>query len=308
MESIDYLSKPSLIKELRRMIDNSMTIKGTYIKTMPDDIFDEPVNKTTDLHNIKIGKQTILVPIVQEKLQTDDAIPEELLDKLLSKIKNPKARAIFQKYMSQLKDIEAEPIVVKEKVKFDESEMKRKKDELVDKMKKINTNEELENFMREEKIEEFLKDLKDSNFKYTLAGFNRSLTAVKNKITKEGAKAQFVAEAQTKKMQQKADEKEASRKEKIETRQQAKKDTEAAVKAKAEAEKMETERLALGAEAERFMTSLSKARFTSRTGLNKFLRNNHHTNLITQLQAHKMDAILEKLKELLQARVASLKA
>jgi hypothetical protein len=203
--TVDYLSKPALITEMKRMMQlNVMPIKGTYVKTMPDDIFDEPVNKTTELHQINVGNQKILVPIVQEEEEAQGAIPDDLLNSVLAKIKDKKSRRIFQEYIAQQKDIKAEPIVVKEKVTLDESEMKRQKDDYVARMKEIRTMDELQDFMKEEKISAFLRDLKDFGFQYTLASFNRSFTAAKNRLTKQKAQTEFKEAQETKKLEEKA--------------------------------------------------------------------------------------------------------
>ena len=67
MNKINTLDRIGVFAELRRLVQKSLPIKGTYIKTLEkDDIFDKPVNKTSELQIIKVGNQSIYVPITKE--------------------------------------------------------------------------------------------------------------------------------------------------------------------------------------------------------------------------------------------------
>jgi hypothetical protein len=101
------MSKFTVLSELNRLVGKNSTIKGTYVKTLKqDDIFDTPVNKTTELHTIKSGSKKILVPLVKPEPVQVGAISDREVSKLLSTVKDPRARKILNEYLEQNKNLE----------------------------------------------------------------------------------------------------------------------------------------------------------------------------------------------------------
>jgi hypothetical protein len=141
MNKIHTLDRYGVFSELKRLVQNSLPIKGTYIKTLEkDDIFDKPVNKTSELQILKVGNQSIYVPITKEPDVAEGAIPEDMMAKIIAKIKDPKSLKILAEYLEQEKVQETNTKTV---VKLEEAEGKNddyqdiinKMDELVAKIK-----------------------------------------------------------------------------------------------------------------------------------------------------------------------------
>jgi hypothetical protein len=107
MDHVKKMSKFTVLSELNRLVGKNSTIKGTYVKTLKqDDIFDTPVNKTTELHTIKSGSKKILVPLVKPEPVQVGAISDREVSKLLSTVKDSRARKILNEYLEQNKNLE----------------------------------------------------------------------------------------------------------------------------------------------------------------------------------------------------------
>ena len=188
------MDKPSILLQLKRITEQNLPIKGTYVKTLKqEDIFDSPVNKTTELHAIKVGKQQILVPIVKEEELTQGAISDDLVMKLLSKIKDKKSREVLSAYIEQEQEIAPKPIMIaKEKTEKEGEEtdeavlLKERKDEILKTARQFKTVKELMEYLETEKIEEFKKELKDNKLSVALSALTRSINAIKKRLETKG--------------------------------------------------------------------------------------------------------------------------
>jgi hypothetical protein len=191
---IQSMDKPSILLQLKRITEQNLPIKGTYVKTLKqEDIFDSPVNKTTELHAIKVGKQQILVPIVKEEELTQGAISDDLVMKLLSKIKDKKSREVLSAYIEQEQEIAPKPIMIaKEKTEKEGEEtdeavlLKERKDEILKTARQFKTVKELMEYLETEKIEEFKKELKDNKLSVALSALTRSINAIKKRLETKG--------------------------------------------------------------------------------------------------------------------------
>ena len=235
------MDKPSVLLQLKRLTEQNLPIKGTYVKTLKqEDIFDSPVNKTTELHAVKIGKQQILVPIVKEEELTQGAISDDLVMKLLSKIKDKKSRQVLSAYIEQEQEIAPKPIMIakdkteKEGEETDETVLlKERKDEILKTARQFKTVKELMEYLETEKIEEFKKELKDNKLSVTLSALTRSINAIRKRLETKGYIDMKKVEEEEAKTKAKEEEAEAKRKVKQE---------EAGAKRKAKEEEVEAKR------------------------------------------------------------------
>ena len=188
MNNIHTLGRTAIFSELKRLIQQTLPIKGTYIKTLEkDDIFDKPVNKTSELQAVKVGDKSIYVPITKEPDMAEGAIPEDMLAKVISKIKDPKSRKILSEYLEQEKNQE---IASKAVVKIEDAEAKNedykdileKKKDLTEKIKLAADDTELQKILTDNNISEFKKELGESGLKYSLAGLTRTINTTKKKL------------------------------------------------------------------------------------------------------------------------------
>ena len=215
----------NVLEKLKQIAYQNMPIKGTYIKTLKqEDIFDEPVQKTTELKRIKVGGESILVPIIKEQ-EVKPALSDEIVMKLLSKIKDIKSRQILETYklQEQVGKTPAFPQLPEERqqemktteptgTEGDDPEvLKERKVELVKKAKALKNSNDYLKFLDEENIAEFQSDLKKNKMSSVLAGFNRSLKLVKDKLSSVDAMEKFKIE-QAEKKRLADEEKEAKRK------------------------------------------------------------------------------------------------
>ena len=235
------MDKPSVLLQLKRLTEQNLPIKGTYVKTLKqEDIFDSPVNKTTELHAVKVGNQQILVPIVKEEELTQGAISDDLVMKLLSKIKDKKSRQVLSAYIEQEQEIAPKPIMIakdkteKEGEETDETVLlKERKDEILKTARQFKTVKELMEYLETEKIEEFKKELKDNKLSVTLSALTRSINAIRKRLETKGYIDMKKVEEEEAKTKAKEEEAEAKRKVKQE---------EAGAKRKAKEEEVEAKR------------------------------------------------------------------
>lgn len=224
-----------VLDKLKQIAYQNMPIKGTYIKTLKqEDIFDEPVQKTTELKRIKVGKENILVPIIKEQ-EVKPALSDEIVMKLLSRIKDIKSRQILQTYklqeevgktppLPQLPQDKEEQLRIPTGEETDAAEdpalLKERKTELIKKAKNLETSENYLKFLEEENIIQFQNDLKKNKLSSVLGGFNRSLKLIKDKLSSKDAQQKLIIEqAEKAEMKRIADEeREAKRKAKIEAK------------------------------------------------------------------------------------------
>jgi hypothetical protein len=238
---IQSMDKPSVLLQLKRLTEQNLPIKGTYVKTLKqEDIFDSPVNKTTELHAVKVGNQQILVPIVKEEELTQGAISDDLVMKLLSKIKDKKSRQVLSAYIEQEQEIAPKPIMIakdkteKEGEETDETVLlKERKDEILKTARQFKTVKELMEYLETEKIEEFKKELKDNKLSVTLSALTRSINAIRKRLETKGYIDMKKVEEEEAKTKAKEEEAEAKRKVKQE---------EAGAKRKAKEEEVEAKR------------------------------------------------------------------
>ncbi len=197
----------NVIDKLKLIAYQSMPIKGTYIKTLKqEDIFEEPIQKTTELKRVNIGNQSILVPIIKEEI-VKPTLSDDIVMKLLSKIKDVKSRQILETYKQQ-ENINKPPVfpqLPEEKQQEirttamdnegdDPELLKERKTELVKKAKDLKTSNDYLQFLDQEKIAEFQSDLKKNKMSSVLGGFNRSLKLVKDKLSSIDAREKYKIE------------------------------------------------------------------------------------------------------------------
>ena len=215
------MDKPSVLLQLKRITEQNLPIKGTYVKTLKqEDIFDTPINKTTELHSVKVGNQQILVPIVKEEELTQGAISDDLVMKLLSKIKDKKSRQVLSAYIEQEEDINIKkPIVIAKEKSDKEGEetdetllLKERKDEILKTARQFKTVKEFVDYLETEKIEDFKKELKDNKLTVTLSALTRSLNAIKKRLETSGYIEMKKAEEEEAKRKVKEAEEEEKRK------------------------------------------------------------------------------------------------
>jgi hypothetical protein len=251
---IQSMDKPSVLLQLKRLTEQNLPIKGTYVKTLKqEDIFDSPVNKTTELHAIKVGKQQILVPIVKEEELTQGAISDDLVMKLLSKIKDKKSRQVLSAYIEQEQEIAPKPIMIaKEKTEKEGEEtdeavlLKERKDEILKTARQFKTVKELMEYLETEKIEEFKKELKDNKLSVTLSALTRSINAIRKRLETKGyidMKKVEEEEAKTKAKEEEAGAKRKVKEEEAEVKRKAK-EKEEEVKRKVKQEEIDAKRKA----------------------------------------------------------------
>lgn len=245
------MDKPSVLLQLKRITEQNLPIKGTYVKTLKqEDIFDAPINKTTELHSVKVGNQQILVPIVKEEELTQGAISDDLVMKLLSKIKDKKSREVLSAYIEQEEDINLKkPIIIaKEKPQEKEGEetdeavlLKERKDEILKSARQFKTVKEFVDYLETEKIDDFKKELKDNKLTVTLSALTRSLNAIKKRLETTGYIEMKKAEEEEAKRKAKEEEELTLRQEKQKERDEKKRmlEEEKASKQKAKEEELQ---------------------------------------------------------------------
>jgi hypothetical protein len=203
----------NVLDKLKQIAYQNMPIKGTYIKTLKqEDIFDEPIQKTTELKRVQVGNQSILVPIIKEQ-EVKPALSDEIVMKLLSRIKDLKSRQILETYKQQ-EQFQKPPAFpqlpqTEQQVNVEGEEggdkgedpalLKERKTELVKKAKEIKTSQEYLQFLDDEKIAEFINDLSKNKLSREKAGFNRSLKLIKDKLSAVDARQKFILEQAEKK-------------------------------------------------------------------------------------------------------------
>ena len=115
MKNINEMTDLQVLKELKRIeLRKKAPIRGTYIKTLKQEIF-EDINPTTEL----VYLDGVYVPIVEPEFQTQNAISNDMISKLLKSVKNPRQKQILEEYIKQQKQIEEKresnkPIIVRE--------------------------------------------------------------------------------------------------------------------------------------------------------------------------------------------------
>lgn len=103
MKDISKMNDVTVLSELKRLSQRNTPIKGTYVKTLKEDIFESPSNITTVLHQVKVGNSSILVPITDVKEKTEESVNSQLINKLIKSVKNPRQKQILQTYIEQEK-------------------------------------------------------------------------------------------------------------------------------------------------------------------------------------------------------------
>lgn len=321
METIQYLSKPALLTEMKRLIQKSLPIKGTYIKTLDQDIFDEQITKTTELYPVKVGKQQVLVPLVKEEELAEGAIPEDMINKILAKIKDPKGRAIIREYIEQEKEhkVEEKKAIKAEKAEVregdEEAELKKKKDVIVKQMKQANSLEELTKVLEDNNFEEFKKELQEVDLKYTLAGLTKTYKSVKKRLEDEqtvaATRKQFVEQA----LKQKNDEKlarqqqrEEEKKEKARLAKEAKekeKEQMQASKVQTRQQTQDTFKAVLRDEMEKFTNALAASKMSAMSGMNKFQKAHKFKELLAELEKYGLTTEAKALQKAVDDRIAT---
>lgn len=191
MNRIQNMDRYTVLSELKKYVNNTEeTMKGTAVSTLNKDIFDMPnVNKTTELHQMKVGKSIVNIPIVKEE-KVSDKIDNATLSLLLSKIKNADDREVIKEYIKQ-QNIQDIKNVVAKKSKVLEGEVLEGEDEEYSKMKKdiqeklraVKTREDLNKVIDEQNINDFREKLKSKGFKILSSGLTKTLNATKERIS-----------------------------------------------------------------------------------------------------------------------------
>ena len=117
----------------------------------------------------------------------EGAIPEDMLAKIIAKIKDPKSRKILGEYLEQEK---AQETTAKTVVKLEEAEGKNedyqdiidKKNELVGKIKLAIDDVDLQKILTDNKVDDFKKELGEAGLKYSVAGLTKTINATKKKL------------------------------------------------------------------------------------------------------------------------------
>lgn len=191
MNKVHLLDKPAILSELKRLIAKSLPVKGTYVKTLDqDDIFDQPVNKTSQLEALKVGGKQIFVPIVKEPEMAEGAIPDDMMKRVISKIKDPKSRKILSNYLEQEKNQEVK-VSAKTMQKMEDKEggedeehkeILEKKKDYVNQLKQITSDAEIQALKNDDDFKEFKDQLKEAGLKFILAGLTRTFNAVEKRV------------------------------------------------------------------------------------------------------------------------------
>lgn len=202
MNKVHLLDKPAVLSELKRLIAKSLPIKGTYVKTLDqDDIFDQPVNKTSQLEALKVGGKKIFVPIVKEPDMAEGAIPDDMIKRVVSQIKDPKSRKILSDYLEQEKNQEVK-ITSKAMQKLEDKEVGddeehkeilEKKKEYVNRLKQITSDAEIQALKNDNDFKEFKDQLKEAGLKFILAGLTKTFNTVEKRVKLNEAVAQAKA-------------------------------------------------------------------------------------------------------------------
>jgi hypothetical protein len=252
------MSKLVVLSELKKYINmNDEMMKGTYIKTLEKEA-QSGINKTTELHTVKVGDKFLLVPIVKKEDIQEEAINNDMLSKLLSKIKNQNDRDIVKQYVIQQNLQEVQDIANIKKAELDKekdvdgaeiNEDTKQFNELKTKYQKelqsLRTIEDYTKLLSNEEFQKFQENLRDNKLNKLSGLLSRTMNAVKRKLEtkeaiKKGVEAE-IAETVEQKIQKIKEKKEtkrailAEREKKNIEEQKAK--AEAEKKAKEEAEK-----------------------------------------------------------------------
>jgi hypothetical protein len=107
-EDVMMMSRTQVLRELSKLGQPKIK-KATYIKSIqPDEIFDKDIIPTTEIHKVKVGNKEFNIPIIQEAEKSEGALDDIAVQKLMSKIKNPKVKNLVSTYLQQerLQDIQ----------------------------------------------------------------------------------------------------------------------------------------------------------------------------------------------------------
>ena len=212
MNRVNKMSKLVVLSELKKYIDvNDNMMKGTYVKTLQKEL-NKPINKTTELHNIKVGDKFMLVPIVKKEDVQEEAIGDNLLSKLLSKIKNPNDRDIVKQYViqqnlqevidiSNIKKAEVEKEADVDGGDIDDEtkqfqELKTKYQKQFNKLTKL---EDYEKLLTDAEFQQFQENLKDNKLDKLARLLGMTMNTVRRKLESKEAitKAKEAEKAET---------------------------------------------------------------------------------------------------------------
>ena len=188
------MDRYTVLSELKKYVNNTEeTMKGTAVSTLNKDIFDMPnVNKTTELHQMKVGKSIVNIPIVKEE-KVSDKIDDATLSLLLSKIKNAGDRDIVKEYIRQqniqdIKNVVAKKPILESKVLEGEEDYAKTKSDIQEKLRAVKTRQDLDKIIDDDKINDFREELKSKGLKSLMSGLTKTLNATKDRINLAEAK------------------------------------------------------------------------------------------------------------------------
>jgi len=257
------MSKLVVLSELKKYINmNDQMMKGTYIKTLQKEA-QTGINKTTELHTVKVGDKFLLVPIVKKEDIQEDAINDDMLSKLLSKIKNVNDREVVKQYVIQQNLQEVRDIASIKKAEVEkeadvdggdiDDETKQFEELKKDYQKKFNqltTITDYEKLKSDAEFQKFQENLKDNKLNKLSGLLQRTMNAVKRKLESKEAIKKRVEDEKAETVEQKVQkikekketkrailaEREQANKDRLKAEEEAKAKAEAEAKAKAEAE------------------------------------------------------------------------
>jgi hypothetical protein len=200
MDKVKKMSKLVVLSELKKYVklNDEKTMKGTFIKTLEkEDIFDNPINKTTELHLVKLGNKSVLVPIIKKEDIQTNPIDDKALSVLLSKIKNPNDRDIVKQYITQqnmqevinIGKLKREVIEKKndgdgDEVNDETKQFLEAKNELQKKIQKVATMEELEKLIKDDDSEykQLLLKLRELKMNKTAGNLAVTINAAQRRL------------------------------------------------------------------------------------------------------------------------------
>jgi len=211
MDKVKKMSKLVVLSQLKKYVklNDEKTMKGTFIKTLEKEN-SKPINQTTELHLVKLGDKTVLVPIIKKDDLQTNPIDDIVLSKLLSKIKNQNDRDIVKQYITQQnmqevinignikrKEIEKKGDGDGDEINEDTKQFEDAKKELQKKINALKNLEELNKIIEGEEYKTLLENLKENKLNRTAGALSKTINAARRRLTTNEAIKKEI-EAQTK--------------------------------------------------------------------------------------------------------------
>ena len=200
MNRVKKMSKLVVLSELKKYINmKDEMMKGTYIKTLQKEA-QTGINKTTELHTVKVGDKFLLVPIVKKEDIQEDAINNDMLSKLLSKIKNVNDREVVKQYVIQQNLQEVQDIANIKKAEVEKEadvdggdiddetkQFEELKKDYQKKLNKLTTIGDFQELLSNAEFQKFQENLRDNKLNKLSGLLARTMNAVKRKLESKEA-------------------------------------------------------------------------------------------------------------------------